>query len=58
KRGTVDFWLNSNWFNLNADNVNNLTSVIIPTNLLRSCKIVLDRKTESYNDETEELQLS
>uniref|UniRef100_A0A3Q0KQ72 Serine/threonine kinase n=1 Tax=Schistosoma mansoni TaxID=6183 RepID=A0A3Q0KQ72_SCHMA len=58
KRGTVDFWLNSNWFNLNADNVNNLTSVIIPTNLLRSCKIALDQKTESYNDETEELQFS
>uniref|UniRef100_A0A095C6Z9 Calcium/calmodulin-dependent protein kinase type 1G n=1 Tax=Schistosoma haematobium TaxID=6185 RepID=A0A095C6Z9_SCHHA len=54
KRGTVDFWLNSHWFNFNADNVNNLTSVIIPTNLLRSCKLVLDQKTNV--DETEELQ--
>ncbi|CAH8594792.1 unnamed protein product [Schistosoma turkestanicum] len=58
KRGTVEFWLNSHWFNLNADNVDNLTSVIIPTNLLRSYKTVLDDKTTPGYDKTEELQFS
>ncbi|KAK4475526.1 hypothetical protein MN116_000808 [Schistosoma mekongi] len=59
KRGTVDFWLNSHWFDLNEDNVNNLTSVIIPTNLLRPYKTALDEKTNStYVKETEELYFS
>ncbi|CAH8870505.1 unnamed protein product [Trichobilharzia szidati] len=59
KRGTVDFWLDSHWFDMNAENVNNLTSAIIPTNLLRSFKTTLDASVNSCaEEETRELQFS